>query len=63
VDIFKQAEEANADYLDTQAGLIFKIQDYNRAKKLGLPTAGIEVCDLEGNYVGIVLEKFKNNSN
>jgi hypothetical protein len=56
MDIYKQAKEMDADYMDVNTGYIYKIQDYNKAKKLGLPTAGIEVYDSEGNFIGIAKE-------
>lgn len=56
MDIFKYAKEFNADYYDGTSGYIYKVQEYNRFKELGLPTEGINVFDLEGNYIGIVRE-------
>ena len=57
MDIFKYAEEYNADYYDPITGYIYKVQDYNNKKKLGIPTEGIEVTNLNGDTVGMVLEK------
>lgn len=57
MDIFKYAEEFNADYYDPVNGVIYKVQDYNNKKKLGIPTEGIEVTNLEGVTLGMVLEK------
>lgn len=56
MDIFEQAKKFDADYLDMHTGYIYKIQAYNRAKRLGLPTPGIEVYDSDGNFIGIVRE-------
>ena len=56
MNIFEQAKEFDADYLDANTGYIYRIQDYNRAKKLGLPVIGISVYDLDGNFIGIVKE-------
>ena len=56
MNIFEQAKEFDADYLDANTGYIYRIQDYNRAKKLGLPAIGISVYDLDGNFIGIVKE-------
>ena len=57
MDIFKYAEEFNADYYDPVNGNIYKVQDYNNKKKLGIPTEGIEVTNIEGTTIGVVLEK------
>lgn len=51
-DIYKQAEEMNADVMDYERGYIYKVQNYNQCKKMGLPTPGIEVVDFEGNHIG-----------
>ena len=56
MDIFEQAKKMDVDYLDHNTGYIYQIQDYNKAKKLGLPTEGIHVYDTSGNYIGIVRE-------
>lgn len=54
--LFDRAKEVDADYLDMNSGYIYKIQEYNRAKRFGLPTVvpGIRVFTLEGEYVGYV---------
>ena len=56
MDIFKYAEEFNADYYDPSTGYIYKVQKYNNDKKLGIPTNGIEVQNLEGQTIGYVPE-------
>lgn len=56
MDIFKYAETNDADYMDMNTGYIYKVQDYNRDKRLGVNTNVIEVCDFEGNYIGVVKE-------
>lgn len=57
MDIFKQAEKMDADYYDFSTGYIFLIQEYNKAKRLGLPTEGIKVVDsLTKQVIGIVRE-------
>lgn len=35
--------DLNVDYMDMSTMYLYKIQNYNHAKKLGLPTIGIEV--------------------
>ena len=52
MDIYEYAKEFNADYMDTN-GNTYKVQEYNRAIKLGLPTEGIKVYDWQGNFIGI----------
>ena len=47
----------DADYYDFHTGNTYLIQEYNRAKRLGLPTLGIRVVDPEGNIIGIVREE------
>lgn len=56
MDIYAHAEIIDADYMDSNYN-IYKVQAYNRAILLGLPTAGIEVYDCEGNFLGIALKK------
>lgn len=51
MDIYKYAEEFDADYYDPAKGVIYQVQKYNRNKKLGLPDPGIEITDLEGNLI------------
>lgn len=51
--IFDWAEEYSyaSDYMDIRTGYIYHVQEYGRAIKLGLPTAGIRVTDFDGNFV------------
>lgn len=51
MDIYRQAEKMNADYLDPSSGYIYKIQDYNKEKKLN-PEAKIKVVSLDGKVIG-----------
>ncbi len=59
MDIFDYAKEFNADYYDPNTGNIYKVQNYNKCKKLGLPTNGVEVTDIEGKTIGYVPENKK----
>lgn len=43
--------DLNVDYMDMNTGYLYHIQDYNQAKKFGLPTNGIRVT-LDGNIIG-----------
>ena len=52
MDIYEYAKEFNADYMDAR-GNVYKIQEYNNAIRLGLPTEGIKVYDCMGNFIGI----------
>lgn len=52
MDIYKYAKEFDADYYDYNTGYIYKVQNYNRCLKFGLPTPGIEVVDQFGNTIG-----------
>jgi hypothetical protein len=54
MDIYKQAEEMDADYMDKN-GNVYKIQEYNRAVKRGLPTEGIKVVSPDGEFLGFAL--------
>lgn len=56
MDIYEYAKQFNADYQDYN-GNIFKVQEYNRAVRLGLPTEGIKVYDWQGNYLGVAQKK------
>ena len=56
MDIFEYAKSTDADYMDMNNGYIYRVQDYNRDKRLGVDTNVIEVCDFEGNYIGVVKE-------
>ena len=59
MNIFEYAEEFDADYYDPAKCVIYKVQDYNRNKKLGLSVDRIEVVDLDGNTVGYIIKKGK----
>jgi len=50
-DIYEYADECNADYFHIQTGYIYHIQEYNRARKFGLPTPGIRVSQ-DGVTIG-----------
>lgn len=52
MDIFKYAEEFDADYYDPNKGVIYKVQNYNNNKKLRIPNNGIEITNLEGKSLG-----------
>lgn len=56
MDIYERAKEIDADYMDWSTGNIYGIQEYNRAKRLGLPTKGISVYDCDWNFIGIAKE-------
>lgn len=55
MDIYVYAESIGygADYMDPHTGYIYRIQDYGRAIKFGLPTTGIIVCDSDGTVIGV----------
>ena len=53
MDIYEYAKEFNADYMDKSKGLIYKVQEYNDKIIRGLPTDGIKVYTLEGEFVGV----------
>ena len=57
MDIIEYAKNYNADYYDPHFGYIYKVQNYNKCKNLGIPTEGIEVIDYQGNTIGYVPEK------
>lgn len=57
MDIFEQAKKFDADYYDQHTGYIYKIQEYNHRKRMGIPAIGIEVYDFEGNCIGTILEE------
>ena len=52
MDIYKQAEEIDADYMDPNTGYIYKIQEYNRMKKYFGIDGKIRVTNLEGKTIG-----------
>jgi hypothetical protein len=57
MDIFEQAKKMDADYLDNTSGYIYRIQNYNHCKRLGLPTLGIQVIDsANGEEIGWIPE-------
>lgn len=51
-DIYEYAKNFYADYFDPKTGYIYKVQDYNRCIKFGLPTPGIAVVD---SYTGEII--------
>lgn len=59
MNIYEQAEMMDADYYDFHTGNTYMIQEYNRAKKLGLPTKGIRVVGPDGNTIGYALDNRK----
>lgn len=50
-DIYKYTEEFDADYYDMHTGYIYLVQEYNRARKFGLPVHGIRIID-NGQVIG-----------
>ena len=54
MNIFDYAKDFDADYYEQRTGYIYKVQAYNKALKFGLPVEGIEIYDMDGNYVGLV---------
>lgn len=52
MDIYQQADAMDADYYDMETGNIFLIQEYNRARRFGLPTPGIRVISPDGEFIG-----------
>ena len=52
MNIFDYAKEFNDDYYDPGKRVIYKVQNYNNSKKLGIPVTGIEITDISGNYIG-----------
>ena len=55
MDIFEFAKRNNCDYYDFHTGYTYHVQEYNRAKKFGLPTSGIRVT-LDNRNIGVVRE-------
>ena len=55
MDIFDYAKQFNADYMDMYTGTIYHIQDYNNAKRMGMPNLGIRVSQ-DGNTLGYIRE-------
>lgn len=58
MDIYQYAKDIDygADYYDSYTGMIYKIQDYGKCLKNGLPTRGIEVIDADGKSVGYAIK-------
>ena len=58
INIFEYAKESNEDYYDPKKCELYKVKDYNNAKKLGVHNIpGIEVVDLAGNHIRYEPEK------
>ena len=59
MNIFDYAKDFNADYYDPNKCVIYKVQNYNKCKRLGIPNnvPGIEIVDLDGNSIGYISEK------
>ena len=56
-DIFEIAKEyGEADYYEMSTGRTYHIQEWARAKRLGLPTEGIKVSE-NGMLIGIIRER------
>lgn len=53
MDIYKYAEEHDADYMDMSTGYIYKVQEHNKLKKLFDIDADIKVVDsMTGRLIG-----------
>ena len=50
-DIYEYAEKFDVDYYDMHTGRTYLVQEYNRAKRFGLPTVGIRVVE-DGVVIG-----------
>lgn len=58
MNIFEYAKEFDADYYDPATGYIYKIADYNRARRLGFPITKIAVEDsATGKIIGYVSQE------
>ena len=58
MDIYERAEKLDADYLDMNTGLIYKIQEYNKIKRLFGIDGQIKVVDsTTGELVGYAKKK------
>ena len=56
MDIFEYAKEFDKDYYDAKKCLVYKVQDYNKNKRLEIPVDGIEIFNLNGEHVGYIYE-------
>lgn len=52
MDIYKQAQEMDADYYDMNTGYTYHIQEYNRMKKFFNIDGKIRVSDSTGKTIG-----------
>ena len=52
MDIYKQAEQMDADYMDPNTGYIYQIQEYNRMKKIFGIDGQIRVTNSKGKTIG-----------
>ena len=53
MDIYKWAEEHDADYMDPTTGYIYKVQEHNRMKKFFGIDSDIKVVDsMTGQLIG-----------
>ena len=59
MDIYEYAKTINynADYYDMYTGYTYRIQDYGREIKLGLPTNGIAIIDGTGTVIAYAKKK------
>ena len=58
MDMFQYAKEFDTDYYDPVKCVVYKVHNYNNAKKLGISNnvPGIEIVDLEGNNIDYIPE-------
>lgn len=58
MNFYKFAEEFDIDYYDPEKCMVYKIKNYNNAKRLGIPNnPGIEITDLDGKHLGYLPEE------
>lgn len=61
MDIYKYADEVDADYMDPTTGNIFHVQEYNRMKKYFNIDGKIRVSDGNGKTIGYARKSSNNN--
>jgi hypothetical protein len=59
-DIFKYAETHSNDYFDMKTGNTFLVNEYVKARDMGVKVNGIRVINLHGETVGVCLPSRNN---
>lgn len=57
MDVYKLAAHIDADYIDPVTGRVYLIQQYNYARRNGIPMPGIQIIDsTTSSFIGYAIK-------